>query len=271
MSIKFRLTLIIALLLGTLVFQAAFTLHYRGINDGLTEKLSAGVKNTTEIAVVATEVQKMRRFEKEYFIYVNSPDKRRGYDADVRKSATAIGEYLTRMALNRDHRYTPAEIETFKGWERDLDFYTAEFIALVQKVENGEISTTAVANAAIGPGKDRLKALVEGSAKDGAVRQKAAIEDARALNENRSITTIAFTATTVIAILVGLFSLVMLRLIIVRPLVEMAEVARRISKGEMGVVFPEQKAPEFALLSEYLERLRTVVEQARPRRSGANP
>lgn len=269
MSIKSRLTLIIALLLGTLVFQAAVTLYFRGVNDGLTSRLSSAIKNTAEIGAVSTEVQKMRRFEKEYFIYVNSPEKRRGYDADVRKASLVIDEHLTRMAANREKRYTAAEAERFAGWERDLAFYTAEFIAIVQKVENGELATTAAANAAIGPGKDRLKKLIDGSAQDGAERQAASIQDARLLNDNRSITTTAFAATTGIAILVGLFSLFMLRRIIVRPLQQMADVADRVSQGETGVVFPEQHVSEFSSLAESLERMRAAMNKGRAVRGAA--
>jgi HAMP domain-containing protein len=270
MSIKFRLTLIIAVLLGVLVLQAAVTLFYRGINDDLTERLSTGVRNTAEIGFISTELQKLRRFEKEYFIYVGSPEKRRGYDADVRRAISTIAENLTRMGLNREHRYTAAESEAFKAWERDLGFYSSEFVNIVNQVETGTIVTTSAANAAIGPGKDRLKSMLDGTAKDGAERQKAAIENARALTENRKLTSVMFTITTALAILAGLFSLVMLRVTIVRPLEEMAEVARRVSKGEIGVLFPRQKTPEFALLSESLERLRAVVEQARPRRSATS-
>jgi len=267
MTIKFRLTLIIAVLLGVLVLQAAVTLYYRGINDALTERLSAGVRNTAEIGAVSTDLQKLRRFEKEYFIYVASPEKRRVYDADVRKEISTVTENLTRMGLNREHRYTAPETETFKAWERDLAFYSSEFVRITNQVETGSITTTAAANAAIGPGKDRLKAMLDGTEKDGAERQKAAIENARTLNENRKLTSMLFTITTLLAIIAGLASLIMLRVTIVRPLEEMADVAQRVSKGEVGVLFPRQNTPEFALLSDALERLRSVVEQARPRRS----
>lgn len=269
MSIRNRLTLIISVLIGVLAFQGLFNLYNRSVNDELTARLAAEVATTAEVGSVATEVQKMRRFEKEYFIYADSPEKRRGYDVDVRKSSAFITESLTRMANNRDKRYTQAQIETFRKWEADLAFYTQQFIGVANKVENGEIKGTVAANAAIGPGKDRLKDLIDGSAKFGAQTQKDSFVDARSLNDNRRNANAIFLVTSALAIVVGLISLVMLRAAIVGPLSEMTDVADRVSKGDLGVVFPEQHTQEFALLAESLERMRVVVNRSRAARAPA--
>jgi HAMP domain-containing protein len=269
MSIKSRLTLIILVLVGVLALQGAINFYFRGVNDALTDKLYAGVANTAEASFLSTEVQKMRRFEKEYFIYVENPDKRRAYDADVRKASNALTQALMGMIANRDRRYSDAEVATLKKWLDDLSFYTQQFIGVVNKVENGDLKGTVTANAAIGPGKDRLKGLIDGSAKAGAERQKAAVADARALTENRKLAAFAFAVSSALAIVVGLVSLVLLRGAIVRPLEDMADVADRVSRGDMGVTFPEQKAPEFALLAESLERMRGVVNRSRAARAAA--
>jgi HAMP domain-containing protein len=269
MSIRNRLTLIISVLIGVLAFQGVFNLYFRSINNQLTENLASGVATTAEVGAISTEVQKMRRFEKEYFIYVDNADKRRGYDADVRKASGVITESLTRMMNNRDRRYSEAQVAKFKKWEADLAFYTQQFIAVVNKVENGEIKGTVAANAAIGPGKDRIKDLIDGSAKFGGEMQKTALVDAKSLNDNRGNASAIFAVTSALAIIVGLISLAMLRAAIVRPLEEMTDVADRVSKGDLGVVFPEQHAHEFALLAESLERMRGIVNRSRAARAPA--
>ena len=259
MSIKARLTLLVILLVGIFILQAGVNLYYRNANDALTGQLVQGQKNTAEISGLAVELQKIRRYEKEYFIYAGTPDKRRGYASDVQKALVAVTTTLNHMEANREGRYLPEEVARIARWHADLDFYASEFVRVVNQVESGSLPDTLAANAAIGPGKDRIKGFVEGTAQDGAQREQRVAAIAQELNANRKAAATVFLATTLIAILVGAVTLLVLYGSMVKPLEHMADVAGRVSRGELGVVFPASDVAEFRSLSASLERMRTAL------------
>lgn len=266
MSIRLRLFTIFAVLLGALVAQVAAVLYYADANNRLTAELAKGVRNTAEIGGMATELQKLRRFEKEFIIYVANEPKRRGYADEVKGAVNAITEKLTRATLNRERRYTEEEVTRFKAWEQDLGFYYSEFEKLAAQAQAGTLVDSLAANAAIGPGKDRLRNFLDGASKDGSARQAAAIEASQSLYRNRTIVTWITAGIAGACGLLAILGYLILTASVVNPLAHIAETATRMSQGEVGATFPEHSAVEFRHLRSALEAMRTSLRSRQPAR-----
>jgi len=86
-------------------------------------------KNTVaqvELAELSTLAQQIRRYEKEYFIYVNNPERRANYNKEFSGTMEKITGLLTRMRANESKAWEADDLNRVNQWTAASEFYNAE-------------------------------------------------------------------------------------------------------------------------------------------------
>jgi CHASE3 domain sensor protein len=233
--------------------------------------VAAVAKNTTanakleELAVLA---QQIRRFEKEYFIYVNDPAQRAKYEKEWSDTHAAVTKALETMLANRDHSLTADDLKEVPAWQEAAGFYGDEMRSIFAQVDKpvarGDQSPAALdaaeVNGRIREGKDRFAALIKG---------------VNALSKNKSAETLNLASlaaeafqrlfyliagSVVLGCLIACGLVLTLPGAVTRPIESLTAAADELSKGELDKQFSAEGVVEFARLAEALERLRAAQQ-----------
>jgi methyl-accepting chemotaxis protein len=256
-SIKAKLALGVLLVSSLFILISVGSLVVaRGTASSVLELMSRAIAGTAEMSQLGFEAQKIRRFEKEYFIYLHDEPKRNAYKEQFNKGAAKISEHVQRMINNRAKLYSDQEVQLFRVWQQSADFYFQEFSAIDTAVQAGTIGGSNDANNAIKAGKDRFAVLLDGVSKEVAAHDdKLRATRALVAKESNDATylLIGFAAILVIAIC-GLS--LHLYNAIAAPLNRIVSGAEEIAEGRMTFAFGTEAAPEFTRLVTALENLR---------------
>lgn len=178
---NFRSTVAIALLVALMVVGVLWgsAATQAGVERAVRQNfVSAGLLSRLQV-----EGEKMRRYEKEMFIYVADPAKREGY---VKEYDAAYGKMLTLldgMLLPSSPYFTDEERAEVLRWKEAALFYAGEFAALSRKAATLQPATlsmeqrvglTVEYNNAIKAGKDRFRELLGGTDKMRVAKEEAA-------------------------------------------------------------------------------------------------
>lgn len=275
-SVKGMLRAGFAVLLVFMILQALVTAVY--LFQSRRDLATAVQQNTaasTRLAELALQGQALRRFEKEYFIYVGDAQKRGEYAKEWQQSYDGIMKVLNEIGANQASIWSAADLAEAGKWRTSAAAYGEGFDALRKKVDTGEISTTLAANEAIREAKDRFRVYLQGTTetlkrKSGESQQLAAGIAAR------------FDVIVLVSALLFIAGCALLAVLAVRvprlveaPIVALAEAAESMSKGSLERPF-ELKSPvnEFRQLAGHLERMRIAQKgllESLTRRGGAGP
>lgn len=165
----------VAVLVGGFVWGAQFT--ERSIEQAIRQNLTAA----GQLAVLQLEGEKMRRYEKELFIYVANPERRAHYAKEFDSSYTKLLELVGTMQATGNKNFTDAERAEIAKWHQAAAFYGSEFNVLVNKANSvdarqlpvdQQATLTVTYNEAIKAGKDRFRELLVGSGKMREAKEK---------------------------------------------------------------------------------------------------
>lgn len=165
------IVVICALLLATAIGMFWGThLTERGVERAIRRNfVAAGLLSQLQVAG-----EKMRRFEKEFFIYASVPAKRDGYAREFDAAYTQLLELLDRTLSPSNAAFTDAERDEILKWKTAAIFYASAFDGLVRRAQEVGATTTSTEqrmaltldlNDRIGPGKDRFRELLNGGQK----------------------------------------------------------------------------------------------------------
>ena len=121
----------IALLVATMVVGVLWgsAITERGVERAVRENsTAAGLLSRLQV-----EGEKMRRYEKEMFIYVAVPDKRNGYVKEFDTAYTRLLGLSNDMLAPSSKAFTNAERGEIAKWKLAATFYGAEFNKLAQR------------------------------------------------------------------------------------------------------------------------------------------
>lgn len=149
----------------------------RNIEQAVTHNFAAA----NLLSKLQIQAERMRRYEKEMFIYATVADKRAKYVKDFDEAYTKLLD-LQNQALASGHKgFTDADRAEVTKWAAATTFYTGEFRRAATHAES--VSTpeqkselTIRLNNDIGPGKDRFRAVLDGAAAMRDAKEKASIE-----------------------------------------------------------------------------------------------
>ncbi len=156
-----------------------------------TWRTEAGVERAVRQNFVAAgllsqlqvEGEKMRRYEKEMFIYVAQNDKRSGYVKEFDGAHTRLLNQLDTMLAPSGTAFTEEERKQVLAWKEAAVFYTGQFAGLARRAEgqnptsmtpDQRLGLTLEYNEGIKAGKDRFRELLGGTEKMRIAKEAAA-------------------------------------------------------------------------------------------------
>lgn len=222
------------------------------------------------------DVHKLRRYEKEYFIYLHDPAKREKYLRDWEGTFKDAQTDLAKMVSSRDEVYSGEDTLMFSDWKEAFQFYGSEFTKIVEEYKSvgraGQVADpaaeglTAAANERIQEGKTRLNAALEDITRMGQTKtQESLALIARVEAGFQSAVTISLSLTALgIALAAALIFIVPGA--IDQTLRRLLADADRISRDDLSVPVERSPVPEFDSLAKSLEAIRMSKLVASQRR-----
>lgn len=168
----------------TALLMALFVAIVLFANQRVERHIEQAVKHNFAAAGLLSKLQiqaeRMRRYEKEMFIYATVADKRIKYVKDFDDAHTKLLD-LQNQALASQHKgFTDEDRAEVAKWAAATSFYTNEFrrAATSAELASAEQKTelTIRLNNDIGPGKDRFRALLDGAAAMRDAKEKASLD-----------------------------------------------------------------------------------------------
>ncbi len=264
-----RLKIILAFLL-----MAAFLLIQTLVNSYGHNRLSRLADLTIEknyptiqaLNGLIYDMQKLRRYEKEYFIYLADEDKKNHYAQKWQFTLNEVLEHIESLRSNPNVVLKSGDIERLDAWKTAVGFYGEEFqkvIATFQdapapsQTESSDAGSISIqANALIQDGKNRHGDALQ----DMVWMIKSKNKDARnivdALDQgfkNMELTAMSLTGAAIVLALILIF---VIPGGINHTLKRLLDDAERISKDDLSRQVERSPVPEFDSLATALEKIR---------------
>ncbi|WP_296509757.1 hypothetical protein [Rhodoferax sp.] len=262
------------------------------------EVVEVARKNTiaqVDLAELSTLAQQIRRYEKEYFIYVNQPERRANYQKEWTGTMDKITALLGRLRTNASNALDGDEVTRVGQWSAASDFYASEMNKVFGEVENrvkkmqeeaalaaeqaalntkpGKakepapvVETTRMllpeeANDQIKAGKDRFSAdLIKSVAETFARKSQATLALTTVTNQGFNTMIYGVMATVLIGIGIGIYLLISLPKSVTTPIKRLTDIVDALSRGETTAPAASMRVAEFKDLSAAVERMRVAQD-----------
>jgi HAMP domain-containing protein len=135
-SIRSRLVAGLALII--LFFLAQLAIVYNGLQDARTDVVVGTTKNTiaaSQLSELSLLAQQVRRYEKEYFVYVTNPERRNNYIKEWTGTSDKITKLIQTMRTNSDGAFSQDDVAKMSNWTSAADFYSAEMKKVFASVD----------------------------------------------------------------------------------------------------------------------------------------
>jgi methyl-accepting chemotaxis protein len=184
-------------------------------------------------------VNELRRYEKDAFINIESPEKVAEYAKKWQevfdrsgKRIDAMNKLFAKLDNNHDSEFAKQKLKDIKIFHEELSAYATGFNNVLERIKKGEITTTAQANAAIGEHKEvihRMEGQTLQNAEDIDKQMENGLKEAARLEMGIQRTIVG---VSVVALLLAVtLSLLILRSIL-KPLSAMLAMVTDIAQGE---------------------------------------
>jgi methyl-accepting chemotaxis protein len=253
--------------------------------------VSAVQKNTlasSQLSDLAVTAQQARRYEKEYFVYVNNVERREGYIKEWTGASEKMAKLVQTMRANADGAFSLDDLGKIASWANAAEFYSAEMkrIFFAVNERQGQLAgvvavvaasptkpgiaapaaASAVAmfspvevNGMIGAGKDRLSGVLIKGVSDMAAektKQTLALPELTKQGFDRMWNLVM--ASVVIGLVVAGYLALKLPTAITKPIATLSGAIDRVSKGELDVAIDTSGPSEFSTLTAAVERMRVA-------------
>lgn len=293
-SINRKLVFGLATIIVFFLAQAAVVLTMGRFTE--REVVEVARRNTiaqVNLAELSALAQQIRRYEKEYFIYVDLPQKRAQYQKEWTGAIENITALLGKMRSNVDVVFSGDDVRNVTKWSNAADFYKNEMSKVfhdvearakqvadetekaksaeavkspktkepVQPVVQTRMLTSIETNDMIKAGKDRFADdLIKGVAETFGARSQATLALTSVTNEGFNKMIYGVVATVLIGIAIGLYLLLTLPRSVSRPIEQLTKNVNAISRGDTASGGGEISVQEFQALSASIERMRVAQE-----------
>lgn len=260
MLIRNKLLLGFGLLLLFIISSAAFTYSYvdrskQLVDDAIHNKFDASLF----ISQLTIEGQKLRRYEKEYFIYVSDFTKRTKYYDEW---STAKDRLVEMLAAQKAHpSWSTGELDKLTEWENSLSDYASGFEQVHKLVNQGSLLDTVEANLAISDAKNRFSVFLTGTEEYRNTKFEEAKLAVLSIEKNFDFIYQVLLVTAVAGTILSLILLYLIPSSITDPIEEMTYAARQISNGNLDNQIKPSPNRDFRTLSLALETLRVTQRE----------
>lgn len=291
-SIKSRL--LGGMMLIVLFFLVQAGLVWHAIEDAKSTVVENTRKNTlatSELGLLAVQAQQVRRYEKEYFVWVGNKVKRNAYEREWRDGLGKIDTMLARMKTGSDGAFSASDIEQIDKWRAASNFYAAEMQKIYLAVAERETGVRASEAANIGwlrpaehvayrpdevnemikAGKDRFTAdLIKGVTAMSQTKTMDTLALADVARQLFSKLLIGVMFTVIIGVIVVLLLGILLPRMVTKTIAGLSSAAQEMSMGNLKNEYNSGGVSEFIQLAEALNRMRlgqlALVERLQKRR-----
>lgn len=247
------------------------------------EKNTLAASQLSELAVAA---QQIRRYEKEYFVYVGNVERRENYIKEWTGAADKMTKLLQTMKTNADGAFAQEDLGKISAWASAADFYASEMrkiFATVNDRQNQLISGGATVapvatkgappvaapaasmfspievNGMITAGKDRLSGvLIKGVAEMSAAKTKATLNLSEVTKSGFNKVWSGVMATVLLGFVIAGALALKLPASIAGPIAKLGAAVDRMSKGELDKAIDVAAPREFNGLTTAIERMRVA-------------
>jgi HAMP domain-containing protein len=292
-SIRSRLAAGLGLIIVFFLLQAALVWWgqastKRDVVD-VTRKNTLAASQLSELGVLA---QQVRRYEKEYFVYVGNAERRAAYTKEWGETADKIAKRLQTIRSNTDQAFDAADLGKVSNWINASDFYGAEMRKIFGTVTDqaAKVASAAAApiasvapvpavkgaapvaapaevvvamlspvevNGMITAGKDRFSGvLIKGVAEMAAEKTKQTLALSEVAEKGFNQLLVAVLATVAIGVLIAMALMFTLPKAVTGPLETLTASVDSMSKGNLDAKVGSGGIAEFEGLSKALERMR---------------
>jgi methyl-accepting chemotaxis protein len=252
-----------AVVLFVLLQSAAMWWYGSRVGDQVKTAINQNFAAASLLSDVIIEAQKLRRYEKEMFIYAAVKDKREGYVKEWDGAYRGMVETLINSAADaRKGLFSEAETQEMKSWLDAAQFYEREFRKTADFARGQEAappaSLTIDLNTAIGPGKDRFRTLLSGAQKMREAKEKSSKEIASQIESGFRTQSIVALVLTLLGFAVGALMIRTVMKSVTSPLTALTAATEKISKGLAEQSIASSGIEEYSPLEAALERLRVA-------------
>jgi nitrate/nitrite-specific signal transduction histidine kinase len=268
-TIRNKLYFGFGLILLFILAQFAVVFVYLKQSEKLVDNaISRDFHTSVEVARIGIEAQKLRRFEKEYLMYIHSPSNRGKYFIEWKEASDAVAAKLRQIIENRDQLWSNRDAAAAREWQQSLDAYVNGFKEVVAAVDNGQITSTLQGNDAVRDAKDAFRVLLDGTAKKIEIKYERAAVSAKAVEGKFQLVTIVLVVVALAGTVLAAAMLVLLPTSIGRPIEMLTRAAHDMSTGNLGKAISVSGSPEFKELGATLERMRVSQQMIIDRLTG---
>ncbi len=206
----------------------------------------------------------LRRFEKDIFLNIGTPDKveeyYRKWNDDREKVEKSVVELEKVAAVQKDR-------DTIKTIKDNLVLYVAGFNKVYGMVRDGRLQTPAAANAAVAEYKDETHKMENTAAELADEGNKRMDVAEKLVVDKMNHTVMLMLIMSGIAVLVGIFTSILIARSIRTPISEGVAVANRLAEGDLTVNIEVNRGDEIghllAAMQNMVMKLREIVGEVK--------
>jgi HAMP domain-containing protein len=257
MSITSKLRTGFMIIIIFFLVQSGITYFYISSSRQLvSEAVDRSFEQSQFILQLALDGQKLRRFEKEHFIYIDDASKRDKYYKEWTEAKESIQHRLIGAIKDGQETWSTEDRAELSLWEQSLNVYSDGFLGVHHLAESGALTSTTQANQEISQAKNAFRTFLDGTDKLGKVKIAQAKQAAKDIDANFGVVYIVVFLTSAAGVILLLALSKFIPGSITRPVNELAHAAEKMSKGDLDQKIEPSKIKEFKILSETLERMR---------------
>jgi methyl-accepting chemotaxis protein len=197
----------------------------------------------------------LRRYEKDMFLNVDSPEKVEKYLAEWKEEVESVKKRIQDIEKVKGLQYAQDAAAVLKS---NLSTYEAGVLRVHEQIRKGEIKTPQQANAAVAVVKDEAHKM-EQTAKDGATKGYEEMHaEEENLNKYADSTAVTVFAIILSALLLSVVVAVLITRSIINPLREAMGVSEGLAKGNLALEIKVDRKDELGML---LETMKNMVEK----------
>lgn len=173
------------LALAAIVSMTAMVAIVTTVNGAVEKNIEQAVRHNFAAAGLLSKLQvqaeRMRRYEKEMFIYAAVPDKRAKYVKEFDDAYAKLLDLQNQAMGSQQKGFTADDRAQVAKWGDATAFYGNEFRKVAVSAEAAstpeqKADLTVRLNTEIAPGKDRFREVLDGASKMREAKEKASLE-----------------------------------------------------------------------------------------------